>query len=119
MSDSDLTLIRCSNMNCPFKRWYHVGCIPDLDEAPALEEDWWCNVECKETGSSTACICKKVKDGPYVLCASRDECDSGIKFHLECLGFTETPGMLKKSCFVQISLAIINISKHIQRYASA
>ncbi len=84
-------LIRCSNPECPFKRWYHLGC-KDLTKAPADDEDWWCSEPCRLTGTSEFCTCKHVKDDETVICSNGLLCEHGMKFHKTCIGITQNPG---------------------------
>ncbi len=84
-------LVRCSNINCQHKKWYHLGCV-DLTKEPDTFEDWWCSDECRATKSSEFCVCKQAKDETTVMCSSGEFCEGGQKFHLSCIGLNAHPG---------------------------
>ena len=79
-------MVQCSNLECPLGRWYHVSCV-ELRDVPAHDDDWWCYQDCKDSGSSAFCICRKQAPGEAtVTCARGADCEGGTIFHLKCVG---------------------------------
>ena len=89
-------MVRCSNQDCHLGvcAWFHTACLGLSDNIPLDDEDWWCSLDCKNTGTSSMCTCKTVKDETVIICGNAD-CQMGIKFHLGCVKLTEAPGIMK------------------------
>ena len=93
-ADVDSPLIRCSNGSYHLGRWFHAACMGlEEDSMPKVGEDWCCSEECKDTGSSCLCKCRKVRDGPFVSCVRGEDCINGYKLHLACVDLPTEPGI--------------------------
>ena len=86
-------MVRCSNADCCLGTWFHVTCL-SINDVPV--GDWWCSEECRDSGQSIFCCCKRVRDGPVVTCAN-DDCQNGTTFHVDCLNIFQQfkPGMFE------------------------
>ena len=89
---SDVQMIRCSNIECNLGTWFHVDCV-GLANIP--DGDWWCSSECRHTERSIYCFCKEVRTGEQVKCAN-DDCANGSTFHLTCVHLQQKPKQVTK-----------------------
>lgn len=93
-SDKQDSMVRCSNQDCHLGCWFHQKCIGMLRrDVPAEDADWWCSQECRESGASILCLCKKQVTPPVAMVAcSGCSCNRGTRFHLSCMNLQEIPG---------------------------
>ena len=92
-------MIKCSNQACEFGSWFHLECF-GLELETYSDKDWWCSIDCRDTGNSTFCKCRKLKQDTMVTCSEKT-CENGQYFHLSCVFLEEKPGMCtvyKMSC---------------------
>ena len=105
----DVEMVRCSNLDCCFGAWFlHVDDI--------LAGDLWCSDECRETGWSIFCHCRKVLLGPVLKCAN-DDCPNGSQYHVSCINITCQPG----TYFLLVSrgdsfITLVAVSKHVDSW---
>lgn len=84
------TMVRCSNIECPFGSWFHLTCLDMQEhEVPGEMQDWWCSRECHETNTSQFCTCKTYKEDSMVQCSRGNACTQGTFFHKSCVHISD------------------------------